>query len=258
MADRGRRALPSANRLVTERMAQHSMQLHHDRLRNMKQTPVRCKTVDNKEPDCMKLTHLKTRAAQKQKQADRQVAIDHENQVLLKKLESIYTRDIAKSSKPAYYRTSLHTVAATRGVATDKSAYPYVDCILKPPPSPIRHGHQWRRKQEAQRIVEENEGILRRIQDARPLYSSKKLDEFAQDSKRLAELASRPEIKHLSASLRSSGAPTLRRPESRLNASMTQPLGPSLAATGGKPGSGNPNADGRPDTYVGSGAHVVE
>lgn len=46
MADRGRKAMPSANHILTQREVEHNMAIHHERLAKMGPTPRRCATSE--------------------------------------------------------------------------------------------------------------------------------------------------------------------------------------------------------------------
>jgi len=203
-------------------------------------------TVDKELPHTATLVHVQNRTNPKQKAAEKQANIDYENKLLLGKLEQIYTRDIHKCTKSASYRTSLGTVVATRGVAIDKFTYPHIDCVLKAPPCAVPEGLALKRLRNSQKIATQNLAMLKRIQASQPEYVSAELDEFGRESIKLAELASRPEVKHLSSTIKNNNLPDLSETR-KLN------LGGSLAAPLDVDSHGRapvPNSL-RPDTYVG-------
>ena len=66
-------------------------------------------------PLTMTLTHVKTRAKQRQQEAEWRATVHADNLRLLKKMERIGTRKITDLTKPASYRTSMQSVAAAKG-----------------------------------------------------------------------------------------------------------------------------------------------
>lgn len=75
--------------------------------------------VDNSAPVSTTLSHLKTRAKQRQVEAEWRSAVHADNMRLLNKLERIGARDIDKITKPASQRTSMQLSIASRGCVCD-------------------------------------------------------------------------------------------------------------------------------------------
>lgn len=125
------RAIPVANKACAERVRQRNHEMHRQRMRQMRPQ------VDTSEPHTIKMDHLRNNLKREQLLEERYHEIDRENRILLQKMSDIM-------------RTPSSSTRAASG-----------------PPSLNRDG----RKVELMRITAENQGILKRIQRAQPVYN---------------------------------------------------------------------------------------
>lgn len=125
------RAIPVGNRACAERVRQRNDEKQRQRLRDVKPQ------VDTREPSVSKMDHLRNNFKREQKLEERYHEIDRDNRMLLQKMS-----EIMKQSKGS-------------------------DRARSSPPSINRDN----RKQELMRITQENGHILRRIQQAQPVYN---------------------------------------------------------------------------------------
>lgn len=126
------RAIPVANKACAERVRQRNHDMHRQRMKAMRPQ------VDTSEPSTAHLDHLRNNLKREQLLEERYHEIDRENKILLQKMS-----DIMRTSQSGSDR-------ARSG-----------------PPSLNRDA----RKTELMRITQENQGILRRIQRAQPVYN---------------------------------------------------------------------------------------
>uniref|UniRef100_A0A6T0T8J7 Uncharacterized protein n=1 Tax=Alexandrium monilatum TaxID=311494 RepID=A0A6T0T8J7_9DINO len=126
------RAIPVANKACAERVRQRHHELHKQRMKHVRPQ------VDTSQPTTVHLDHLRNNLKREQLLEERYHEIDRENKILLQKMS-----DIMKSS----------TYSGARAQSG--------------PPSLNRDA----RKTELMRITQENQGILKRIQRAQPVYN---------------------------------------------------------------------------------------
>lgn len=126
------RAIPVINKACTERVRKREHDMHKARIRSMRAQ------VDTEKPSTCHLDHLRNNLKREQLLEDRYYEIDRENKILLQKMSEMM------KSKPSGL--------GGRG---------------KSVPSLQRDS----RKTELMRITQDNQAILRRIQQAQPVYS---------------------------------------------------------------------------------------
>jgi len=127
------RAIPVANKACAERVRQRNHELHRQRMRQMRPQ------VDTSQPSTCQMDHLRNNLKREQLLEERYHEIDRENRILLQKMSDIMRTPPASSS--------------TRAASG--------------PPSLNRDS----RKVELMRITSQNQGILKRIQRAQPVYN---------------------------------------------------------------------------------------
>mmetsp|Transcript_7410 Transcript_7410/g.18707 ORF Transcript_7410/g.18707 Transcript_7410/m.18707 type:complete len:287 (-) Transcript_7410:52-912(-) len=125
------RSIPVANKACADRVRSQNDKLHRDRIQKMRPQ------VDTTEPSTVTMDHLRNNLKREQQLEDRYHAIDRENRILLQKMSEIM--------KPA------------GGTPRGRSA----------PHSLNRDS----RKTTLNKITNENQAILRRIQQAQPVYN---------------------------------------------------------------------------------------
>jgi len=125
------RAIPVMNKACTERVRKREHDMHKQRMKDIKSQ------VDTTVPSTCHLDHLRNNLKREKLLEERYYEIDRENKILLQKMS-----DIMKSAT-------------------------YVDRGKSGPPSLNRDS----RKTELMRITHENQAILRRIQQAQPVYN---------------------------------------------------------------------------------------
>lgn len=126
------RAIPVVNKTCAERIRNRNRDIHKQKIKGMRSR------VDTSVPSVASFDHLRNNLKREQILEDRYSEIDRENRILLQKMS-----DIMK--QPTYFCTRA------------KSG----------PPSLNRDS----RKLELMRITQENQGILKRIQQAQPVYN---------------------------------------------------------------------------------------
>mmetsp|Transcript_85254 Transcript_85254/g.266774 ORF Transcript_85254/g.266774 Transcript_85254/m.266774 type:complete len:306 (+) Transcript_85254:35-952(+) len=127
------RGLVCANKLCAKRVEQRRLELHRDRVRNVR--PL----VDTSKPVATHMDHVRNNMKKEQMLEERYGEIDRENRILLNKMSEI-------TKQPA--------------------------CLPTPrrPPGPQSLNRETRKK-ELLRITRDNHSILRRIQQAQPVYN---------------------------------------------------------------------------------------
>jgi len=125
------RAIPVANRACADRVQSRNQQLHRERIKKMRPQ------VDTAEPKVIHMDHRRNNLKREQMLEERYYEIDRENRILLQKMS-----DMMKQSG--------HTPRAKSG-----------------PPSLNRDA----RKTQLMQITKENQSILKRIQQAQPVYN---------------------------------------------------------------------------------------
>ncbi|CAE7027570.1 Cfap97d1 [Symbiodinium sp. CCMP2592] len=128
------KAIPCGSKICTKRIKDREQQLHRERVRNMKSQ------VDTGMPTVAQLDHVKVNLKKEQMMEDRYTEIDRDNRILLKKMT-----DIMKQQ-------TTFTPTGER----------------KSGPSSLNKDA---RKKELIRITRENQCILKRIQQAQPVYN---------------------------------------------------------------------------------------
>lgn len=130
------RAIPVGNKICSRRIQQREQDLHRDRIKNMKSQ------VDTRTPRVATLEHIKVNLKKEQMMEDRYTEIDRDNRILLKKMTDIMKQQNTPSATP-------RGPASGGPVSLNKDA----------------------RKKELLRITKENQSILKRIQQAQPVYN---------------------------------------------------------------------------------------
>jgi len=126
------RAIPIGNKLCAKREEQRRHEFHRDRVKNMRPQ------VDTKEPKVCQFDHIRNNLKREQMLEERYTQIDRENMTLLKKMS-----DIMKH--PTF-------------------------SVPKEPKGPVSLNRDFRKK-DLIRITHENQHILKRIQQAQPIYN---------------------------------------------------------------------------------------
>jgi E3 ubiquitin-protein ligase TRIP12 len=130
------RAIPVGNKICSRRIQQREQDLHRDRIKNMKSQ------VDTRTPRVATLEHVKVNLKKEQMMEDRYTEIDRDNRILLKKMTDIMKQQNTPSVTP-------RGPVSGGPVSLNKDA----------------------RKKELLRITRENQTILKRIQQAQPVYN---------------------------------------------------------------------------------------
>lgn len=134
------RAIPVGNKICSRRIQQREQDLHRERIKNMKSQ------VDTRIPMVATLEHVKVNLKKEQMMEDRYTEIDRDNRILLKKMTHI----MKQQNNTLSLTPRTPRVPASGGpVSLNKDA----------------------RKKEMLRITKENQSILRRIQQAQPVYN---------------------------------------------------------------------------------------
>lgn len=126
------RGIPVGNKICAQREAKRRHELHWGRIKNMRSL------TDTSEPQVLQMDHIRNNLKKEQMLEERYSEIDRENRILLKKMS-----DIMKQNTP---RT------------------------MEAPPGPQSLNRDFRKK-ELLRITKENQSILKRIQQAQPIYN---------------------------------------------------------------------------------------
>eukprot|EP00930_Biecheleria_cincta_P029654 TRINITY_DN205_c0_g2_i1.p1 TRINITY_DN205_c0_g2~~TRINITY_DN205_c0_g2_i1.p1 ORF type:complete len:302 (-),score=62.60 TRINITY_DN205_c0_g2_i1:153-1058(-) len=129
------RAIPGGNKICSQRIQQRALDMHRDRIKNMKSQ------VDTRTPMVAHLEHVKVNLKKEQMMEDRYTEIDRDNRILLKKMTDIMKQQNTPTVTPRG--------PASGPVSLNKDA----------------------RKKELLRITRENQSILKRIQQAQPVYN---------------------------------------------------------------------------------------
>ncbi|CAJ1394670.1 unnamed protein product [Effrenium voratum] len=128
------KAIPCGSKICTKRIKAREQQLHRDRIRNMKSQ------VDTGMPTVAQLEHVKVNLKKEQMMEDRYTEIDRDNRILLKKMTEIMKQ---------------------------QNNFPPVEKKTTGPTSLNKDS----RRKELLRITRENQSILKRIQQAQPVYN---------------------------------------------------------------------------------------
>lgn len=137
------RAIPVGNKLCARYEDMRRQQLHRERIMNMKST------IDTTQPKVLALGHLVTNMKREQLLEERYSEIDRENRILLNKMSEIM-------AKP--------------GVSTPRGASGTPRTPRDASRGPVSLNRDFRKK-ELLRITKENQNILKRIQQAQPVYN---------------------------------------------------------------------------------------
>jgi hypothetical protein len=203
------RALVMDNKLCYQRDVERKQLIHKNKLETMKSTAKSnsCHQMDNNRPKRHK--HLEQNAKRRQLEDEHYAKIERENRILIEKMYSIMN---AKSDPNAMefqpgLRLNSNQVGRGRGrevrskvgmTSTGGSLPsflpcevtflsvlflqgPIVDCYLSPrsnfPGSAVPHKslNEEARRREHEKIMEENQQILKRLQEKKPVYSTKAL-----------------------------------------------------------------------------------
>mmetsp|Transcript_2568 Transcript_2568/g.7095 ORF Transcript_2568/g.7095 Transcript_2568/m.7095 type:complete len:267 (+) Transcript_2568:83-883(+) len=139
-----RKCMPRANKILEEKWVKHCQDLHRKKLKEMRSY------VDTTAPTTTRLSHLSENLKKQQLDEERYSQIERENYLLLDKMSYIMTHPQLLDEKymgaPVSYGKSLNKEF---------------------------------RKRELMRITEENQQILRRIQQKEPHYSHLEWEEKA-------------------------------------------------------------------------------
>mmetsp|Transcript_22516 Transcript_22516/g.55729 ORF Transcript_22516/g.55729 Transcript_22516/m.55729 type:complete len:263 (-) Transcript_22516:437-1225(-) len=199
MADRGRKALPVDNRLCNDKWVERCQRIHREKLATMQSTATdpRLKTLDNRIPHTMSMTHLTHRLKKAQLEEERFQEIELENKVLLGKMSKIMGLSAmndrsSQGGKGASQFPFRSTLQLKPGVRIDMGQYPCLDTRNYYPNKSLNRDFRVR---ELRRINDQNQSMLARIQTREPFYDHKKWDaERTQDLKYLANIKSREVI----------------------------------------------------------------
>ena len=160
---------------------QRCQQIHRDKLKHMKSTP---QTLDNRAPK--KHMHLILKQKKHQQEEERFAQIELENRILLDKMAKIMQNNPSSHSNQFLYRSCLQAKPGTR---IDRCMYPVIDSRNYAPSKSLNRD---KRMRELQRITEENQKMLQRIQSRRPFYDHNRWDEqHKRDLKYLENIRSR-------------------------------------------------------------------
>ncbi|CAE8700564.1 unnamed protein product [Polarella glacialis] len=136
----GDKAIPFGSKICAKRVQQKMHDQHMERIRTMRPT------VDTRPPMVAHLDHVKVNLKKEQMMEDRYSEIDRDNRILLKKMTEIMKQQ--GSTAGATPRSNPGT----------------------PRQGPISLNRDSRKK-ELLRITRENQSILKRIQQAQPVYN---------------------------------------------------------------------------------------
>lgn len=130
------RGIACGSKICAKRMEQRAHDLHRDRVRNIK------KQVDTNEPGAIAMEHVRNNLKREQMLEERYSDIDRENRILLKKMSEIM-------KNPATPRDGPDSARSAGPQSLNRDA----------------------RKKELLRITKDNQLILKRIQQAQPVYN---------------------------------------------------------------------------------------
>lgn len=139
------RGLMRGNKICAKREEQRRHDLHRDRIKKMKPQ------VNTDEPAVWAMDHVRINLKREQMLEERYSEIDRENRILLDKMSSIMREN----------KTTPRSVGST-------PREPVV--VREPPKGPVSLNKDFRKK-ELIRITKENQSILKRIQQAQPIYN---------------------------------------------------------------------------------------
>mmetsp|Transcript_39159 Transcript_39159/g.97000 ORF Transcript_39159/g.97000 Transcript_39159/m.97000 type:complete len:255 (-) Transcript_39159:278-1042(-) len=196
MADRGRKALPVDNRLCNDKWVERCQRIHRQKLSEMQSTAAdpRLKTLDNRTPHTMHMTHLTNRLKKQQLEEERFQQIELENKVLLGKMSKIMGLNAMadRSSQGGNSKAQFpfrSTLQLKPGMRIDMGQYPVIDTRNYYPSKSLNRDYRVR---ELRRITEQNQQMLTRIQTREPYYDHNKWDaQRQQDLKYLENIKSR-------------------------------------------------------------------
>eukprot|EP00931_Biecheleriopsis_adriatica_P023966 TRINITY_DN15029_c0_g1_i1.p1 TRINITY_DN15029_c0_g1~~TRINITY_DN15029_c0_g1_i1.p1 ORF type:complete len:311 (+),score=55.64 TRINITY_DN15029_c0_g1_i1:117-1049(+) len=129
----------AGSKICARRVREKEQEMHRDRIKNMKSQ------VDTRVPTVAMFDHIKVNLKKEQMMEDRYSEIDRDNRILLKKMTEIMKQ---QTTYPATNRASSRA-SSTGPVSLNRDA----------------------RKKELLRITRENQSILKRIQQAQPVYN---------------------------------------------------------------------------------------
>mmetsp|Transcript_81321 Transcript_81321/g.143483 ORF Transcript_81321/g.143483 Transcript_81321/m.143483 type:complete len:304 (-) Transcript_81321:165-1076(-) len=132
------KAIPCGSKICSKRVQQKEQEMHRERIRNMKSQ------IDTRPPMVAMLEHVKVNLKKEQMMEDRYTEIDRDNRILLKKMTEIMKQ---------------------------QSTFPPVDKRVRASSAGPVSLNKDARKKELMRITKENQNILRRIQQAQPVYN---------------------------------------------------------------------------------------
>eukprot|EP00929_Paragymnodinium_shiwhaense_P088304 TRINITY_DN4859_c0_g1_i2.p1 TRINITY_DN4859_c0_g1~~TRINITY_DN4859_c0_g1_i2.p1 ORF type:complete len:459 (-),score=94.53 TRINITY_DN4859_c0_g1_i2:130-1506(-) len=144
------RVIPYPRKICEKRWEQRRHEMHRERLQNIKPT------IDTREPKAVRMEHVFNNLKKEQMLEERYSEIDRENRILLKKMSDIMRspRDLTPRVTPRVTpRETPRGPAASGGAGGPHSL------------------NRDARKKELLRITRENQHILRRIQQAQPVYN---------------------------------------------------------------------------------------
>lgn len=144
------RAIPEGNRLVCKRIRENDRRVHKQKIAGARAF------TDTREPQVYGMNHLRVNMKREQMLEDRYSEIDRHNQILLSKMTEIIRQ-------PTF--SGLPDIRGPASLNKD------------------------RRRKELVRITQENQSILRRIQEAQPVYNHVKWEESYRQSERYLRTA---------------------------------------------------------------------
>jgi len=136
------RGLAYSSKICAQREHERRAEMHKHRLRSVKPS------VDTSEPRTFQLAHIHGNLKKEQMLEERYTEIDRENRILLQKMSNIMKQPLsARGPGPTAPREPRRLSAGPRSLHSDA------------------------RKKELLRITRENQTILKRIQQAQPVYN---------------------------------------------------------------------------------------
>jgi len=164
------RALVIDNKLCYQRDVERKQLIHKKKLESMKSTAKSnsCHQMDNNRPK--RHRHLEQNAKKRQLEDEHYAKIERENRILIEKMYSIMN----SKAKP-------NAMEFQPGMRLNSNQGPMVDCYLSPRSNfpgaavPHRSLNTESRKREHDKIMDENMQILKRLQEKKPVYSTKAL-----------------------------------------------------------------------------------
>lgn len=144
------RAIPEGNRLVSKRCRENERRVHKQKIADARAF------TDTREPQVYSMNHLRVNMKREQMLEERYSEIDRHNQILLQKMTEIIRQPTS---------TGLPEIRGPASLNKD------------------------RRRKDLVRITQENQSILRRIQEAQPVYNHIKWEESYRQSERYLRTA---------------------------------------------------------------------